>query len=192
MMNKYYLSAFFLTAYITIYAQTIDLKTFNQNRADFSKKAMCVLGGWAVGNMAMSGLRLGHTEGVSKAYHQMNLGWNAVNVTIAAFGYWAAMRENPASYDLFTSINEHHKVDKMFLFNAGLDVGYMAAGAWMLEKSKTDTRNPQRWKGFGQAVAINGAFLFVFDLSAYFLHSPKITQLQPLLRGNEIGLTWHF
>ena len=84
------------------------------------------------------------------------------------------------------------KVDKLFLFNAGLDIGYMAAGAWMLEKSKNDTKNPQRWKGFGQAIALNGALLFAFDLSAYLIHSSKITQLQPLLRGGQMGLSWQF
>jgi hypothetical protein len=205
-MNKHLLITFFLACTITVYAQDLDLKTFNQNRADFSKKAMYILGGWAVGNIALSGLRIGNTDlsrplggGSAKSFHQMNLGWNAVNATIATFGYLAAIRENPASYDLFTSINEHHKVDKLFLFNAGLDVGYMAAGAWMLEKSKNDTKNPQRWKGFGQAIALNGAFLFAFDLSAYLIHSSKITQLQPLLsigllteRGGEMGLSWRF
>jgi hypothetical protein len=191
-MNKYFLILIFSAFTITMSGQSIDLKIFNQNRADFSKKAMYVLGGWAVGNMALSGLRMGNTTGSAKSFHQMNLGWNAVNATIATFGYLAAIRENPASYDLFASINEHHKVDKLFLFNAGLDIGYMAAGAWMLEKSKNDTKNPQRWKGFGQAIALNGAFLFVFDLSAYFIHSSKITQLQPLLRGGQMGLSWQF
>ena len=192
-MNKHFLiilfSAFTLT---TMSGQSIDLKIFNQNRADFSKKAMYILGGWAVGNMALSGLRVGNTTGSAKSFHQMNLGWNAVNATIATFGYLAAIHENPASYDLFASINEHHKVDKLFLFNAGLDIGYMAVGAWMLEKSKNDTKNPQRWKGFGQAIALNGAFLFAFDLSAYLIHSSKITQLQPLLRGGQMGLSWQF
>ena len=191
-MNKHLLITFFLACTLTVYAQNLDLKTFNHNRADFSKKAMYILGGWAVGNMALSGLRIGNTTSSAKSFHQMNLGWNAVNATIATFGYLAAIHENPASYDLFTSINEHHKVDKLFLFNAGLDIGYMAAGAWMLEKSKNDTKNPQRWKGFGQAIALNGAFLFAFDLSAYLIHSSKITQLQPLIKGGEMGLTWRF
>ena len=191
-MNKLFLIILFSAFTITMSGQSIDLKIFNQNRANFSKKAMYILGGWAVGNMAFSGLRIGNTMGSAKSFHQMNLGWNAVNATIATFGYLAAMRENPDSYDLFASINQHHKVDKLFLFNAGLDIGYMAAGAWMLEKSKNDTKNPQRWKGFGQAIALNGAFLFAFDLSAYLIHTSKITQLQPLLRGGQMGLSWQF
>ena len=63
---------------------------------------MMILGGWALGNMAVSGILLGNTEpasksgwGVTKGYHQMNIGWNAVNLTIAGFGYLAALKSDP-------------------------------------------------------------------------------------------------
>jgi hypothetical protein len=190
---KSYLTALLLINTIFIYAQNIDLQSFNTKRIKDSKTDMMILGGWALGNMAVSGILLANTEGgVAKGYHQMNIGWNAVNLTIAGFGYLAAIKSNPASFDLFGSIDEHYKLQKIFLFNAGLDVGYMAAGAYVMERSKSSLKNPEQLKGFGQAIIVNGAFLFVFDLANYFIQSGQNDKIKLLLTGNGMGLSFHF
>jgi hypothetical protein len=189
---KSYLTALFLINAIFIYAQSLDLQAFNTKRIKDSKTDMLILGSWALGNMAVSGILLGNTEGVSKGYHQMNIGWNAVNLTIAGLGYLAAIKSNPASFDLFGSIDEHYKIQKIFLFNAGLDVGYMAAGAYVIERSKSTLKNPEQIKGFGQAIIVNGAFLFVFDLANYFIQSGQNDKIKLLLTGNGMGLSFHF
>jgi hypothetical protein len=190
---KSYLTALLLINTIFIYAQNIDLQAFNTKRIKDSKTDMMILGGWALGNMAVSGILLANTEGgVAKGYHQMNIGWNAVNLTIAGFGYLAAIKSNPASFDLFGSIDEHYKLQKIFLFNAGLDVGYMAAGAYVMERSKSSLKNPEQLKGFGQAIIVNGAFLFVFDLANYFIQSGQNDKIKLLLTGNGMGLSFHF
>jgi hypothetical protein len=190
---KSYLTALFLINTIFIYAQNLDLQAFNTKRIKDSKTDMMILGGWALGNMAVSGILLANTEGgVAKGYHQMNIGWNAVNLTIAGFGYLAAIKSNPASFDLFGSIDEHYKLQKIFLFNAGLDVGYMAAGAYVMERSKSSLKNPEQLKGFGQAIIVNGAFLFVFDLANYFIQSGQNDKIKLLLTGNGMGLSFHF
>jgi hypothetical protein len=191
--KKSYLFALFLINTIFIYAQNLDLQAFNTKRIKDSKTDMLILGGWALGNMAVSGILLANNEGgVPKGYHQMNIGWNAVNLTIAGFGYLAAIKSNPASFDLFGSIDEHYKIQKIFLFNAGLDVGYMAAGAYVMERSKSSLTNPEQLKGFGQAIIVNGAFLFVFDLANYFIQSGHNDKIKLLLTGNGMGLSYHF
>jgi hypothetical protein len=189
---KSYITALFLINTIFIYAQSIDLQAFNAKRIKDTKTDMMILGGWALGNMAVSGILLGNTEGVTKGYHQMNIGWNAVNLTIAGFGYLAAMKSNAASFDLYGSINEHYKLQKLFIFNAGLDVGYMAAGAYLIERSKSSLKNPEQMKGFGQAIIVNGAFLFAFDLVNYFIQSGHNEKIKLLLTGNGMGLSLHF
>jgi hypothetical protein len=189
---KSYLTSLFLINAIFIYAQSIDLQAFNNKRIKETKTDMLILGGWALGNMAVSGILLGNTEGVTKGYHQMNIGWNAVNLTIAGFGYLAALKSNTASFDLFGTVDEHYKIQKIFLFNAGLDVGYMAAGAWLTERSKTTLKNPEQMLGFGQAIIVNGAFLFVFDLANYFIQSGHNDKIKLLLKGDGMGLSFHF
>ena len=51
------------------------------------------------------------------------------------------------------------------LFNAGLDVGYMATGAYLWERGiRKDSRG---LKGYGQSLILQGGFLFTFDLIMY-------------------------
>jgi hypothetical protein len=186
-------TALFLINAFFAYAQTVDLKLFNERRVRDTKTDMMILGGWALSNMAVSGILLANTEGgVSKGFHQMNIGWNAVNLTIAGVGYLAAMKSNPATLDLFGTVNEHYKLQRLFLFNAGLDVGYMAAGAYVMERSKSSTKNPEQMKGFGQAIVVNGAFLFVFDLANYFIQSGHNDKIKLLLNSNGMGMSFHF
>ena len=188
---RFFLIAAFMLNVFFIYGQNLDIQSFNTRRIETNRKAMLILGGWALGNMAVSGIKVGNTEGVSKGFHQMNIGWNAFNFSLAAFGYYAALKENPASIDGFNTINEHYKLQKIFLLNTGLDVAYVAGGAWLMERSKT-AKKPEQMKGFGQAVIMNGAFLFVFDIGNYLIHNAQNDKIRMLLKGNEVGLSWHF
>jgi len=110
------------------------------------------------------------SQGTDKAFHQMNLGWGLVNAGLAASGLWTATHTDPASFDLYQSNLEHHRLQKIFLFNAGLDVGYMLGGLWMMEKSKTALKHQDRLQGFGKSIILQGAFLFLFDVGAAVYH----------------------
>jgi hypothetical protein len=61
-------------------------------------------------------------------------------------------------------------LDKVLLFNAGLDLAYIAGGFWLVERSKNADKRPERLKGYGQSVILQGAFLFAFDIAFYALH----------------------
>ncbi len=59
-----------------------------------------------------------------------------------------------------------HRLKKIFLFNAGLDVGYMTAGAF-IAWGPFDERTNQ----WGTALIIQGGFLSAFDVATAVLHS---------------------
>ena len=181
----------FMANAVLIYAQKADIQAFNFNRIETNKKAMLILGSWALVNIGVSGIRARNTEGVSKGFHQMNVGWNAFNLSLAAFGYYGAFKENAASIDGFNTINEHYKLQKIFLINTGLDVAYAVGGAWLIERSKTSEKRDQL-KGFGQAVIVNGAFLFVFDIANFLIHNAHNDKIKMLLKGDGVGLSYHF
>jgi hypothetical protein len=155
---------------------------------------MYVLGSWATINVALSALQLSRTRGSTQAFHQMNLGWGAINLGLAGIGIWNSTHGSINNLDLFASQEELHKIQRTFLFNAGLDVGYMVAGLWMRDRSHYVTKNTDRMRGFGQSILLQGAFLFVFDLGAYFYHKPLIQELKPLFPPNtevRIGMIPH-
>jgi hypothetical protein len=165
------------------------LATFNADRLHLNQVGMTVLGSWALGNMAVSGLALSSSSGATRSFHQMNIGWNAVNLAIAGFGYYGAI-SGATDLSLASSIQEHESIKRILLFNAGLDVAYMAGGLYLLERSKNDLKQKDRLTGFGRAVIMNGAFLFVFDVVMYALHTKQgASDLYPWLENIQLSAT---
>ncbi len=172
-----------------------NLLKFNEERLALNRKAMLMLGVWSVGNIALGLAQQGRTDGNTKYFHQMNAGWGAINLTIAAFGYYSAMRSDASSFSLYETMREQASGEKLFLFNGGLDVGYMLGGLYLMERSRRpDEANPERLDGFGRSVLLQGAFLFVFDLINYGIHNQHSAKLQPFFNvsANGLGLQIQF
>lgn len=171
-MQKQLLLTVFLFNCGCLFAQTTTLPDWNSQRLQHTERSMWVLGTWAAGNIAVGAIGMSRTTGETKAFHQMNLGWGLINAALAGSGIWTATHTDPASLDWLQSLEAQQKLQRIFLFNAGLDVGYMMTGAWMLERGKHTEKQPERLRGFGKSILIQGAFLFVFDLGAFFYHRP--------------------
>lgn len=166
------------------YAQTgTALTDFNAERLRKQKVSMMVLGSWAVGNIALGTALASQRSGESRYFHGMNAGWNLINLGLATAGYISATNGDPGALGLYESLDAQHRLQKIFLFNAGLDVGYMLGGAYLVERAKRTEDKPERLRGFGKSIALQGAFLFVFDLGAYFWQASGNSDLQPLLEG---------
>ncbi|MGI9159379.1 MAG: DUF6992 family protein [Saprospiraceae bacterium] len=170
-------------------AQSAGLNAFNQKRLQRTEQSMWVLGAWGAANIAVGAIGMSRTSGTDRAFHQMNLGWGAVNLGLAASGLWTALHTDPATSDLYQTAQEHHKLQKIFLFNAGLDAGYIMAGLWMQEKAKTAPLHAARWKGFGRSIMLQGAFLMAFDLGAFLSHRNLNRELKPFFQHSEIGFS---
>lgn len=198
-MKRYIFTTTFLCLAFLGMAQTLSVEGFNQTRLQRQKTAMTILGTWAVGNIAAGAIMQGRAEGSDRYFHQMNIGWNAVNLAIAGFGYWGVMRMDPAGMGAWESVDSHFGFQKILLFNAGLDVGYMLGGAWLMERAKNTPleKKPERLKGFGQSIVLQGAFLFLFDLGTYIWLSSSNGQIPELLghvgpasQGIGLSLKW--
>ncbi|MCO6477671.1 MAG: hypothetical protein J5I94_13655 [Phaeodactylibacter sp.] len=196
-MKRIILTLTFVNFLGLAYTQVQDITGINRQRLEKQGVSMLVLGGWAVGNIALSATLATRREGEDKYFHAMNAGWNLVNLGLATAGYFSAIHADPASFGLYSTIHEQHKLQKIFLFNAGLDVGYMMGGLYLMERSKRTENKPERLKGFGKSILLQGAFLFVFDLGAYFWQAQGNSELKPLLdgltfTGNSVGMVWRF
>ena len=159
-----------------LFAQTPEpnLEAINQNRISMNSKGMLVLGGWAVSNMIVGGIGMTQTGGTTKYFHQMNAAWNTINLTIAGFGYYG-LRNQSLDMSLSETISEYHSFEKILLFNAGLDIGYMALGAFLWERGLRKESN--RLTGYGQSLILQGGFLFAFDTILYFLNRSESSKL---------------
>lgn len=196
MFRKFCISSILWFFVLTLQGQDID--SFNQKRLDINQKGMIVLGSWALLNIASAPVMASRSEGSQKYFYQMNGYWNIVNLAIAGFGFYSSLN-GATDIDLAQSIAEQNKMEKILLFNAGLDVAYMLGGLYLTERSKNATKNPERLKGFGRSIMLQGAFLFTFDLILYGIHSRHGQSLLPVIEGlsfhpslNGVGVSFSF
>ena len=172
-------------------ATSISLAAFAAERTRLDQRGLTVLGGWAVGNLVVSGIATGQTDGSTHYFHQMNIGWGAVNLALAGTGYLAARRASrqPAA-DRATNVRAQLRTENLYLFNAGLDVAYLATGVYLLEKGRNPTApgSADRWRGYGHSLLLQGSFLLLFDGFQYVMHHRHGTRaLYPLLSRVTIG-----
>lgn len=138
------------------------------------------LGGYALANIVGSGLAASQTEGQSRYFHRMNVYWNLVNLGIAGAGLLGSKRPD-GSEGLAETVRRHHQMKQFLLFNAGLDVAYMAGGAYLNERGASRPEQRDKLKGFGQSVMAQGGFLLAFDLVNYFIFKGRDKQIDGLL-----------
>ena len=173
---------------------TTDLLTYNEASLAHQRTAMLTLGGWALTNIG-AGLALrGATDGSTRHFHEMNALWNTVNLAIAGFGYYSAVTADPSGWGLATSLSKHQNFQKILLFNAGLDVGYVLGGLYLTERAKRPDAEGDRLRGFGRSIMLQGGFLFAFDLVNYFIAS-KLNGALPLqlgATGDGLGIFYQF
>lgn len=156
---------------------------FSQERYNHTRTLGLTLGGYALANMAVSSIALTKTQGETKYFHQMNVYWNAVNLGIAGVGLLGLRRQNPETETLGEAVQKHEAIKRTLLFNAGLDVAYIAGGLYLTERAKTHPDQADRLRGYGKAVMVQGAFLLAFDVVNYFIFSKRGDPQQMQLIG---------
>ena len=161
-------------------------KDFAQSYQKTNKTGMWVLGSWAVGNMLVGGISLASgVQGERKYFQQMNIAWNVVNAGLAGFGLHQAYSsiEGLAWQEV---LGNHHQMQKILLFNAGLDIAYIATGFFLVEKSKNVAKLPERLSGFGKSLILQGSFLLLFDISMVLAHQSNDKKIKNILEKVQI------
>jgi len=148
----------------------IDSNKYYRQILDINKAGMLVLSSWAVSNI-LSGFYYSNstTLSVLKYFWKGNIYWNFVNLGIAGMGIYHSL----VNYNLPITINQLYRkqqnIEKIYLFNAGLDVAYFFAGLYLNEKANNVT-NTAQLSGYGTAMMLQAAFLVSFDLAMYLMH----------------------
>ncbi|HTL09623.1 MAG TPA: hypothetical protein VL307_15230 [Chitinophagaceae bacterium] len=160
------------------------LAQFNKERNQVNITGFRVLGAWSAASIVV-GLAGQGAGGEAKYFHQMNIIWGSVNLLIALPGYLHS-RKAPADLSLAATLRGQSSIEKTFIFNAGLDLAYLAGGAWLLEKGNTAS-NKDRYKGYGKSVLVQGAALLLFDAVMFTRHHRHGRGLYRALETVQIG-----
>ncbi len=173
---KNYLFAALIVIVILLFGNSLlaaspdPFQQYEFQRQEINRSAMLVLGSWAVGNMLVGTYGHFNTSGQACEFHQFNFMWNAVNLGIAAFGYYQAANADPMALGHVDIIREYNTLQNILLLNVGLNVSYMATGLYLRERSKNSINHADRLRGYGNSLLLQGAFLFLFDTSLFFIH----------------------
>lgn len=195
-ISKILILSFFILLSLDIEAQKIN--DFNSERNRSQKKAMTILTTWASLNIGLGTIGSLTHSGESKYFHQMNVGWNLVNLGLGISGLVQAKKETTDGLDLHQSLTKYRKTANAFLFNSALNLTYITAGGLLLERSKNNPENYTQLQGFGKSLILQGGFLLFFDLSAYFVQRRnRIKRLDPFIKNvtlssKDLGLVFHF
>jgi multidrug transporter EmrE-like cation transporter len=155
---------------------------FDQQMLQLSRLHATVLGFWASLNVVTGGiLTFMHPGEVgSLAFHTMNLSWGFINGGIAAFVYFHTKKSAARPKMLLRRLNLQRHVEKVLLFNVGLDLAFVIAGIALYQRAFTvDAAYPELWKGFGTSVLIQAAYLLIQDSVFYRLHQKNRKKTEP-------------
>jgi hypothetical protein len=171
----------FILFLATFAVQAQDLPSFNQARLKTDQHLMLSLGTWAGANISAGTIGWATAQQPElKAFYQMNVMWNAVNLGLAIPGYLRA-RNTKAVLSLSQTLSEQQKTERIFLFNTGLDVAYMTAGFLLRSMALNNQAKADQLNGFGNGLILQGSFLFAFDLTAFAIHHRHGKQLVKML-----------
>ncbi|MCW3071012.1 MAG: hypothetical protein JWO44_902 [Bacteroidetes bacterium] len=172
---------------VTLFAQTpsgTDLFEFNKSRNKKTSRGLKVLGGWAVANMAASGVLYFNTKGTDQHFHEMNLMFNGVNVLIVAA---SLLPKEKNDLSLTKTLQWQSNTEATYIANAALDLLYSSTGLYLTERAKTQPKQHDRFRGWGNSLILQGGFLFLFDTSMYIVHKRNGKKLYKMMDKVSIG-----
>jgi hypothetical protein len=197
-MKKLFLFFILYAASLSSWSQNQTLLTFKKEATTIDKTGMTILGSWAAANIVVSAFALQSSHNSTRYFNEMNIIWNGFNLTLAGLGYLGASKKSPGNNSWIDILRHQQKTEKIFLFNTGLDLAYVAGGAYLKERARRNT-SPAKLTGYGNAIMVNGGFLFLFDAIMYGLHNKHgkqlpnfINKLQVSGSGAGIAATYNF
>ena len=186
---------------IKVHAQQNFNDSIAQSRNKLTRSAMIVLGGWAIANIGSGFIVANNTNGEAKYVWRMNAYWNFINLGLAGLGYIGVRKMMSRKYGYADNVEGQQAIEKLYVFNAGLDLAYIAGGFYLRERGnrETDPDKINQFKGYGTSIIIQGGFLLVMDCVMYTLHHRNTNRMNNKLRQFEInagpgglGLSYHF
>ena len=161
------------------------LKVYGEMRNQITATGMKVLGSWGLANAAVGAAGWAASKcGQNRYFYQMTAIWGGINFAIAIPGYINAQNKADQSLTPAQSLADQQKIERIFLVNGALDVVYIGAGFY-LDSRGVNNNNPQL-KGYGLSIALQGAFLLLFDATMYRSQRGRGNKLRHFLEKNPV------
>ena len=163
---KVYLSALMLMTMAMAYSQQknfsqlTEIQSTQQKRV---KQGLIGLTSWGTLNVVGGLILRSQSSGETKYFHEMNAGFNSVNLILGVAGLFDIRKEKPQDYA--SVVQFQNQMEKVYLINSGLDVAYMASGWAIYNRGLSQTGEEQaRSYGYGKSLVLQGGFLLAYDV----------------------------
>lgn len=155
----------------------LDVGALQQRHLDLQRDGMTLLLGWSAVNLVGGGLGAALAdEPRTRAFWLGNAGWNVVNAALATSALATIPARRRAVLDESGLRRQTNTFERTLLFNAGLDVAYIAASGWLGERGRRT--GEERLQGVGTALLVQGGFLLAFDSALYFASTRRSAPLR--------------
>lgn len=156
-----------------------------QSRNRVTRTAMITLGSWAVANITSGFIIAGTKQSQAKYAWRMNGYWNFINLGLAGMGYLNAMRAGAKRYSFADNFEAQHALEKIYIFNFGLDLAYITGGFYLRERGRSATtiKSSDELKGYGTSIVAQGGFLLLMDGVMILLHQKNTARMNKQLRN---------
>ena len=184
---------FILIICLLLSGSALSQQSFNDSiaisRNSITEKAMITLGSWAAVNIASGFIIAGQTQGESKYFWQMNAYWNLINGGLAIMGYINVRKAMARKYGFAENESAQLSMEKLYAFNFGLDLAYIAAGFYLRERgvNNMNLKSKEQFTGYGKSIIVQGGFLLIMDGIVLSLHHKNSIRLNKKLKGLELG-----
>ncbi len=180
----------------TLLAQADPLIEFNRRRNEITRKAMLTWGIWSLTNIGLGSIQYPRSDGRSRFFHEMSIGWNAVTLGISGFGYWRA-RNAGAQFSAAKSRRAQRSAERWLMLNAGANVAAIATGFYLISRGNDSSLNGERLQGYGLSLIFQGGFLLAFDAVVFLFHKDNAHRFGGILKNisisnQKMGLRWRF
>jgi hypothetical protein len=167
------------------------LEHWNETRIQQNKTGMLFLGGWAGVSIIGGGLGAAFSkEPQSQSFYLGHAIFGGVNLGFALVAFFVSNGTNPMAFDAKQSLAEAETNAKIFLFNAGLDVAYVAGGGLLWQRG--EALSDVRLTGMGQAFLIQGIGLAIFDTVMFFVANSHTGKLLENVTISPTGISGKF
>lgn len=146
---------------------------------------MAVLAGWGGLNLVYSGIAAGPANGSNQYFRRMNLIWGGVNFSIGTLGF--LLTKSSHGLDYSQTLSKQMSLEKIYLFNTGLDVAYVVGGFYFNERANNIPEKHDRFKGYGKSFILQGSALFLYDGIMYFIHHAHGRKIYQIADNIKIG-----
>ena len=159
-----------------------ELRDFDARFVQIIHKHAAVLGWWCILHFLAGIPVLLFATGFWWYFMLMGLSWAAINFAIVWKMYEHTYMRRFVRGNILKRFEVQRHVEKMMLFNVGLDAAYCFAGLYLLTLARVpDLAHTVLWSGFGWAVLVQGLFLLIQDNVVHWLHWRNFRHCRPYL-----------